>query len=146
MWFHKILVGVDFTPPSHEALRTATAFAADGGAELVLVHVLQPLVTPMAPVDFPGTLEHDEVNAAELALLKWQAEAEQVGAKRVSTKVVIGTPWHEIVELLRRDDRFDLAVVGTHGRTGLRHVLLGSVAERIVRHASCAVLVVRVRQ
>jgi nucleotide-binding universal stress UspA family protein len=63
----------------------------------------------------------------------------------VSTTILTGTPWHEVVELLRKDESFDLVMVGTHGHTGLKHVLLGSVAERIVRHAPCPVLVVRTR-
>ena len=50
-----------------------------------------------------------------------------------------------LVTALRNDPAYDLAVVGTHGRTGLKHVLLGSVAEKVVRHAPCAVLVVRER-
>ena len=51
-------------------------------------------------------------------------------------------PWDETVKLLGRDN-YDLVVLGTHGRTGLKHVLLGSVAEKVVRHAPCAALVVR---
>lgn len=149
LWFKKLLVAIDFSPPSHEALRTATVIAADGGAELVLAHVWQPLVTAngaTGSAEFPVTYEQDALRVAESELASWKTEAEQVGAKRVSILILTGTPWHALVELLRRDASFDLAVTGTHGRTGLRHVLLGSVAERIVRHAPCPVLVVRVRE
>lgn len=146
MRFKKLLVGVDFTPPSHEALRTGMAMAADTGAQLVLAHVSQPIVNAITTSEFPTTFMQEERRAVETELSKWQAEAHQAGARLVSTTMLVGTPWHELVELLRGDESFDLAIVGTHGRTGLRHIVLGSVAERVVRHAPCAVLVVRVRE
>src|SRR5438046_2835398 len=124
MRFKKLLVGIDFTPPSHEALRVATTMSADAGGMLVLAHVMHPIVPAIASADFPITFEAEVRRAAEADLAKWKAEAEQAGAQRVSTVMMTGAPWHEIVELLRRDPAFDLAVVGTHGRTGIRHVLL----------------------
>ncbi len=119
--------------------------AADTGAPLVLMNVLVgsqfyaegPLFPPFedpAPAIIDG---------ATTALAELRREAESTGAKLVSTHVRTGTPWHEIVEYLRADPTFDLVILGTHGRTGLKHILLGSVAERVVRHAPCAVLVVR---
>ena len=56
-----------------------------------------------------------------------------------------GTPWNETVAIAKRDPSIDLIVMGTHGRTGLKHALLGSVAEKVVRHAPCPVLVARDR-
>lgn len=143
MWVKKLLIAVDFTPPSHEALRTGAAIAADNGAEVVLAYILQP--TMVGSPELPISFDDNSLRAAEADLEKWKQDAERIGVKQVSTKLVTGTPWHEIVEILKHDPGFDLVVVGTHGRTGLKHVLLGSVAERVVRHAPCAVLVVRAR-
>jgi nucleotide-binding universal stress UspA family protein len=64
------------------------------------------------------------------------------GAKCMSGKMLTGAPWVEIVSLLEKDT-FDLCVIGTHGRSGLARILLGSVAEKVVRHAPCSVLAVR---
>jgi nucleotide-binding universal stress UspA family protein len=133
--FKKLLVPVDFSEPSRQAFHAGVAMAADTGVPLVLVHVVQ------GPV---AESRSETVESARLALARWQHDAEVAGAELVSTRVIMGTPWHEIVELLRADRTFDLVIVGTHGRTGIQQVLLGSVAERVVRHAPCPVLVVRV--
>lgn len=143
MWFKKILVGVDFSDPSRQALRVAAALSADAGAELVLAHVWQPIVSSFGEPVVLGIQHDTAVRDAEGALLDWRHEAEKVGAHRVSTRTVVGTPWHELVRLLNEDPGFDLVVLGTHGRTGLRHALLGSVTEKVIRHAPCAALVVR---
>jgi len=150
MRFKKILVPVDFSEPSREALRVATAMAADTGAVLVLVHVLRPppggysVGLELGPMgdDILKSLMRDATRGVD----EYKREAEAAGAKLVSTTIRTGAPWHEIVELLREDVAFDLAIVGTHGRTGIKHVLIGSVAEKVVRHAPCAVLVVRSRE
>jgi nucleotide-binding universal stress UspA family protein len=145
MRFKKILVALDFSEPSRLALRSAAQLAADSGAELVLAHVWQPNVYSFGGPEFPLSFAEDYTRQAKASLEDSRREAEQVGAHRVSTTILTGTPWHEVVELLRKDESFDLVMVGTHGHTGLKHVLLGSVAERIVRHAPCPVLVVRTR-
>lgn len=117
--------------------------AADTGVPPVLMHVLPSPHVRGETALFP-LAETDTIAGAEAELAKWKHEAEETGAKLVTTRVVIGTPWHEIVEALRADRSFDLVIVGTHGRTGIKHVLLGSVAERVVRFAPTPVLVVRV--
>jgi universal stress protein A len=73
---------------------------------------------------------------------EWIAEAHALGATNVDAIFLAGNPADEIIELLHKDPSFDLVVVGTHGRTGLAHVLLGSVAEKIVRRSPCAVLAI----
>jgi nucleotide-binding universal stress UspA family protein len=78
----------------------------------------------------------------ERGLALAEDEAKAAGLARVSRKLLAGVPWHAIVETLA-DPSFDLVVMGSHGRTGLARVLLGSVAEKVVRHAPCPVLVVR---
>jgi nucleotide-binding universal stress UspA family protein len=145
MWFKKLLCAVDFSPPSRIALDTATAMAADSGAELVLVHVVQPSAYFYGmPVPTAG-LTADLTREAERRLEEWRQFPLAAGAKRTSSRILTGVPWHEIVEMARKDEAFDLVVLGTHGHTGLKHVLLGSVAEKVVRHAPCPVLVVRTR-
>ena len=142
MRFKKILVAVDFSAPARKALYIASAMGADTGAQLVLVHVWQPHVPALGepPLAAPvGDIEHE----VERALSDWEHEAKQTGARLVTTQALVGVPWEELIALLRADPSFDLVVMGTHGRTGLKHVMLGSVAETVVRHAPCAVLVVR---
>jgi nucleotide-binding universal stress UspA family protein len=75
-------------------------------------------------------------------LVRWKAEALADGAPRVATDKAVGEPAAEIVAAAQ-DGKFDVIVVGTHGRTGLAHVLLGSVAERVVRRATMPVITVR---
>ena len=85
---------------------------------------------------YEGSLRDDaEQQAAALA-----GRAEKPGVA-ITTTVVIGSPFHDICKIAEQS-KSDLIVVGSHGRTGLSHVLLGSVAERVVRHAPCPVLVV----
>jgi len=141
MRFKKILVGVDFSPPSREAMQAAAALAKEFGAELTVAHFWQiPLLGAELPVQAAYL---DEMRAAaEQELVTWTAEASSLADRKVTSVFEIGVPWNEMVKLLQRD-RYDLAVVGTHGRTGIKHALLGSVAERVVRHAPCAVLVAR---
>jgi nucleotide-binding universal stress UspA family protein len=145
MRFKKVLVAVDFSGPSRTALQSAAEMAVDSGAELVLVHVWEPTAQLYGMPAFPVAFADDYIAEAKQGVESAKQDAERTGAKRVSTLVLTGTPWHEIVELLRKDHGYDLVVVGTHGRTGLKHVLLGSVAERIVRHSPVPVLVIRTR-
>jgi nucleotide-binding universal stress UspA family protein len=145
MRFKKLLVPVDFSEPSRAALLAASQMCADTGAQMVLVHVWQPNVYAYTAPVFPVSFAEDYLRDAREKLAGWQQEAHRAGARLVSTEVLTGTPWHELVELLRKDEAIDLVVMGTHGHSGLKHVLLGSVAEKVVRHAPCPVLVYRTR-
>ncbi|MGE0546229.1 MAG: universal stress protein [Kofleriaceae bacterium] len=147
MWFKKILVAVDFSPPAHDALQVAAAMAADSGAELHLLHAWSPGVYGVYGMEgVPATMINEVMEDIRNGLATWKRDAEQLGATIVTTAVRTGAPWHEIIETVRADPSFDLVIVGTHGRTGLKHVLLGSVAEKVVRHSPCPVLVVRKRE
>jgi len=137
MQYKKLLVGVDFSEPCHDALRTATEIAQRDAADLVLVHVSRPIV----PIGPEGMVSVEDCDHIELHLSEWQHEAERAGAPRVRHTVINGTPWQGLVEVMRRG--FDLAVVGTRGGIGLRHLLWGSTIDQIVRYAPCPVLVVR---
>jgi nucleotide-binding universal stress UspA family protein len=144
MSFRKILCPTDFSEGSRQALRLAIEkLGAD--AHLVLCHVWQPPYVYGPDAGIPGSIFIETKTLAENELARWKGEAEQLGARRVTTVLATGAPWHEITELARRDPAIDLIAMGTHGRTGLKHVLLGSVAEKVVRHAPCPVLAARVR-
>jgi len=139
----KILCPVDFSDCSKDALRTAIDLARDSGGSLMLIHVVTPTFAAMAEASFcSADLVMILQNNAGKALQAWRAQAIEGGAKTVDTVCVVGIAWDEIVKSAR-SQRCDLVVMGTHGRSGLKHVLLGSVAENVVRHAPCSVLIVR---
>jgi nucleotide-binding universal stress UspA family protein len=147
MTFKKILCAVDFSEPSRAALRAAAELARTSQATLVLVHVWQ---APMWATDYGIHLPNDALQEArsseEANLASWRAEAQQLGATEVQARLARGVPWDEIVGVARDDKAIDLIVLGTHGRTGVRRALIGSVAERVVRHAPCTVMVVGSRE
>lgn len=139
----KIMCPVDFSPGSLQAMRTAVRIANEHDAELVLVHSWY----------FPaGGFGGDYVPAADIVqaissdaqrgLENAVAEARKLGAHRVTSKLLNGSPWQQIVDAAQREPGLDLIVIGTHGRTGLSRVVMGSVAELVVRHAPCPVLTV----
>jgi nucleotide-binding universal stress UspA family protein len=138
-----ILVAVDFSDCSAAAVRYATFLAETFGAALTLVHSVEPY---LYPEDLSAGFTIDEVQGRCLHQQKEKLEAlrETITEKvPASVLVTMGTPWNRIVGVAKSQNA-DLLVVGTHGRTGLKHALLGSTAERVVRHASCPVLVVHV--
>jgi nucleotide-binding universal stress UspA family protein len=138
----RILVPIDFSECSKKALQYAVAFARQFGAELVLVYVVQVnyYVGDFGTVD-TALLETEmrrngEKQLADLAVM-------EVGADlRCEKTVRTGRIVSEIVSVARENGT-DLIILSTHGHTGLKHVLLGSVAENVVRHAPCPVLIVR---
>ena len=145
MAFRKILCPIDFSPHSHEARRVAIDLAGSEG-QIVLAHVCQPPFVYGPDATVPGAVFVETRALAERDLARWKSDTEQLGGRNVSTVLASGAPWHEIVEVAKNDRAIDLIVMGTHGHTGIKHVLLGSVAEKVVRHAPCPVLVVRARE
>jgi universal stress protein A len=144
--YKRILVPLDFSDASTRALEHATAIADRFGASLEMLHVIpNPFVSTAAtlyvgmplPQDFLDELERDARQRMDSALTV--AERERVKAHSV---VMSGDPLFAIVEHARVGG-VDLIVMGTHGRTGMAHLLIGSVAERVVRTAPCPVLTVR---
>jgi universal stress protein A len=143
MPWKKILCPVDFSEGSRASLETAVKVAMEADAQLVVVNVFAPpIYFVVEPIAIPPSFVMDMVAAAEEGLAKWKLDAVQQGATKISTLLLRGDPAHEVVAFAKRDG-FDLVVIGTHGRTGLKHMLLGSVTEKVVRHAPCPVLVVR---
>ena len=116
------------------------------GAGLVLLHAypIPGFTFPDGSVVASPAMLQELAEGAERNLEAWRRDAEALGVVGVGVEKVIGEPAREIVEFARSHP-VDLLVLGTHGRTGLEHALLGSVAERVVRKAPCAVLTVRPR-
>jgi nucleotide-binding universal stress UspA family protein len=138
-----ILVPTDFSAASKKAIEYADAFASTFQSRVTLLHVLEPLVLPPDYGYIPAYSPEDEalqVDAARRQLLERASSMDS--AHQTEVLIRVGRPWHEVVSVVS-ELGIDLLVVTTHGRTGLRHMLMGSVAEKIVRHASCPVLVVR---
>ncbi len=139
-WLPKrcVVVPVDFSEFSWEALRTA-AQLVDSPSALQLIHVL-PNLSPMEPGVIWGTVDdHGRAVHAEQALRDRLPDA---GLKAAAIHIRFGEPAHEIAEAAQAL-KADLIVISSHGRTGAAHLLIGSVAERVVRLARCPVLVLR---
>lgn len=144
--FHKILVPTDFSQHSAEAIRTAAALSRLCDAPLTVLTVYQPLAVPLVPegvlMSTPAAMQKDYAEA-ERQLAAAAEAAQAAGAIEVTSVLGQGPIFDEIIGRAR-DGGFDLIVMGTHGRTGLKHAFLGSVAEKVVQKAPCAVLTVRV--
>lgn len=162
--FPSILVPVDFSPHAAEALRYATDLAARYASSIVVLHVIpretstyavsQRLGHPHLPfMDFLSPQEAPEVpqQAAEEVIVNLREQAytalqkflpPPIAAHPVELRVLVGQPGERILETAAHE-KVALIVLGTHGRTGLQRVLMGSVAERVVRLAPCPVLTVK---
>jgi nucleotide-binding universal stress UspA family protein len=143
MPWNKILCAVDFSQGSRDALKLAAELAAERDAELVIAHIWTPPSFFVGEtIGLPASVLADLAATADRELTAWRTEAIGLGARRATMELLSGSPWFEIVGIAKHDRAIDLIVVGTHGRTGIKHALVGSVAEKVVRHSPVAVLVV----
>lgn len=136
-----IVVGSDFSESGGEALRVAVAWARGFGARLHLVHALHlpmPLIAPYEVAIPEGVIE----GARREAQRQLEQAAKQVSGLQVTTELA-STPAHAALADAATRLPAELIVTGSRGLTGLKHALLGSVAERTVRYAPCSVLTVR---
>jgi nucleotide-binding universal stress UspA family protein len=140
-----ILLPTDFSENSKYAMEYAVSFAAQYKAKLYVLHVL---VSPHAMVGYEVApfvsferLYADMRRSSEQAMSTFIPE-EVKKEIQVETAIVQGTPFLEILKFAREKE-VDLIVIATHGRTGLSHVLFGSVAEKVVRKSPCPVLSIR---
>lgn len=143
MKIETILVPTDFSRHSQAALRYAVDLAQEHQAEVILVHAIEPLPRGLGRWSEPTQLlEHwrDEA-AAELAKIEKRALSQY---PRCRGELHFGTIY-EVLATVVRKLKADLIVVATHGRTGLSHMVMGSVAEKIIRYAECPVLIVRAK-
>jgi nucleotide-binding universal stress UspA family protein len=142
----RILVPLDFSGLSRQALDFAVPLAKQYGGKIILMHVVQPTAVPTLDV-VPGGghyLALDMQIFIDTARKRLMAMAIErlPAALRGQAVVREGNPYHEITSAARKL-KADLIVLSTHGRTGLERILIGSTAERVVRHAHCPVLAVR---
>jgi len=146
--FRNILVPYDFSPHARAALSTAVALAQRLGAQLHLIHVVQSPSFVYGYGAYGAAAAPPPVDMATLregAMQSLQAVADGVEdlPKQPAIHVVEGTSTAEMIREEAEELGADLIVMGTHGRTGLAHVFLGSVAERTLRRAPCPVLTVQ---
>ncbi|MEE9278617.1 MAG: universal stress protein [Myxococcota bacterium] len=144
MAVEKILVPVDFSEPSGKALDHAIALAKTSGAKIELTHVYHVPAIPSGPYAEPLPVEYSQAmrKGAQSELDAWLGRVRDAGVEGES-HLIEGSPAHEIIELARRLGA-DQIVIGTRGLTGLKHLMLGSVADRTVRLAHCPVTTVPV--
>lgn len=142
----RILWPTDFSELSLQGGRYAEAFRKLFNSELYVLHVILPPLNPEAGVVLPSEVPLAVADEALLAAARQRMDrllTEQFGGSGGAVReVVFGNPWFTICDYAEAK-LIDLIVVATHGRTGLRHALIGSTAERIVRHAPCPVLTVK---
>jgi universal stress protein A len=141
----RILVPIDFSECSKKALRYALPLARQHGAALTLLHIVPPAYGGGEYAGFNFAELEANMQAAGEKDLAQLARDEVPAEIPAETLVRIGHPGQEVVGLAR-SLLADLIVISTHGRTGLKHIFLGSVAEYVVRHAPCPVFVVRERE
>ena len=145
--FRRILHSSDFSPASGPAFKVAVDMAKKNRARLLVTHVLPPL--PTVPDVYLATRIHDGLVRDHRAqgrkqLARLVARARRAGVRASGLLLDFGVV-HERIVRVARGRRAQLIVIGTHGRTGLAKMTLGSVAERVVRMAPCPVLTVRAR-
>jgi len=141
--FKTILVPIDFSGCSEKALHFAVRFARQFGSKLILLHVAPSYADPYFVTEF-GPLQADVVRASEERL---EALTKNTVPREVSAQplVRLGRPATAIVDAAR-DLSVDLIIISTHGHTGLKHVVFGSTAENVVRHAPCPVMTIRAKR
>lgn len=135
MRFRKILFSTDFSTCSDAALHMATSLARDSGGRLLIVHVEEPPMVYGYGAAYYGALDPGVEQQREM-LERLVPDDPQVPYEH---RLIQGAPADAIVRLAN-EESVDLIVMGTHGRTGITRVLMGSVAEDVVRHAQCSVL------
>lgn len=139
--YRKILAATDFSSLGNEAVRVAYAQAWPHESELIVCHVLSK--DSIAWIESHTNPSNRTINQlAEAFMMTLIAPAERKRGVGIRAHVISGEPVEALVSVAQRE-RVELLVTGTHGRTGLDRILLGSVAEALVRTAPCSVLVVR---
>lgn len=146
MILQRILVPVDFSPCSFVAVDAATTLARSFAADVDVLHVWElssyfPPEAILLPTVVPASLEVFARTRAGRWMKEFLGQLETDGV-RARGRLESGTPWRTIVRVAQ-DDGYDAIVMATHGHTNLAHIMLGSVTERVVRHATCPVITIR---
>ena len=143
MQIHTILLPTDFSPSAQHMCQQGCALAASEQAQVLLLHVLCSANLAFGDIPLPLRAQlANEICAEAEQRLKGLAASQTIP---VETLVVWGKPAAAICRIAQERET-DLIVMSTHGRTGLAHLFIGSVAERVVRHAPCSVLILRTPQ
>ena len=141
--FKKILCPVDYSVCSNEALKQAVSLAQRDKAKLYLIHVIDiRMYGHEAPLSFEMPKPSEETLKKVREELANSVLKDAKGKVDVETIVSMGIPAVEIINAAK-EKGVDLIVMGTHGRTGIAHVVIGSVAENVVRKSHCPVLTVK---
>jgi universal stress protein A len=138
-----VLVPVDFSKQSILATKFAASLAQEYNSKLYLMHVREhlPIYVQTEFTDYEAFQKRrNEEDKTELSRIIPQAIKEMIPVEEI---LEFGSPAHHAIVKTARELDVDLIVIATHGRTGLSHVMLGSVAEHVIRHAPCPVFVVR---
>ena len=143
MTVHHILVPMDFSAYAEQALDYAIALAQKLQARLTLLHVIQPPLVASADMGvWPSPAFLDELEATIAGDMEGYLARVTAAGLEGEIAVVHGVPFQQILDIAKAR-QVDLIILGTHGRTGLAHVLLGSVAEKVARLAPCPVMIAR---
>jgi len=139
----RIVVAVDFSDHSRHALKMAEEFAEKFGAKIELIHVFEMPIPPVAPYEFTMP-DNFMAEARDSVLRELDGLKNEVAGHGIDVEAHLrDAPAYVAINELAAEVDADLIVMGTRGNTGLKHVLLGSVAERTLRHAHCPVLTVK---
>lgn len=142
---NKILVPVDFSESSADGLLKARDLAQRTGAELVLLHVDEMPIMPVGEIPYLPAYVIEEQKAAAQARLASLVKDVQSAGLRVRSVFEVGPAYQTILQVVDAE-KPQLVVMGTHGRRGLAHLMVGSVTERVVRTSPVPVLTVRLPQ
>jgi universal stress protein A len=143
MTVHHILVPIDFSPYAEQALDYAMALAQKLQARVTLLHVIQPPLVAGADMSvWPSSTFLQDLEATIRGDLEGYLARLTAAGLTGEMVVIHGVPFQQILDTAKAR-QVDLIILGTHGRTGLAHVLLGSVAEKVARLAPCPVLIAR---
>ena len=139
----RLLSPIDFSDSSKQALRYAVEFARSFGAELHVLNVIEPVMYPAEMFGQIGMVDVESVleKSSREEIADWHKSFIPAEVRSV-VEVLRGRPFAEIVRYAQEKE-IDLIILGTHGRSGLDHFLLGSTAEKVIRKAPCPVLTVR---
>lgn len=138
----KILCPIDHSDCSKEALKYAVSFAMKDEARLYLLHVVD-IRSFDESLDTMVEKEIDDETIKQLETKLFECVPEEIrNGMQVEALVVRGIPFAEIISIAKKN-KVDMIVMGTHGRTGLAHIMIGSVSEKVVRKSHCPVLTVR---
>ncbi len=144
----KILLGIDDSAHSRAAIEFVRKTAWPTDTEVVVLSVVQPVTAVYSEIYVPAILPAEITEDLVRAHHKLASDAEQLlksDQLRLRSKVLQGDPRAAIVDAAH-DEQADLVVVGSHGRTGLAKLFMGSVAQHVVTHAPCSVLVVKLQR